>query len=131
MSVKNRAGFEADSLNPYKERLEELADLKDGWLDGEGLRADGASLIFARDLSQMLYKDRDFLFGIFPAGDGGVQFEKMIGPDGMITVEIANGGEVSVYGFRYTTDIDSCVIVKSVDECFNAIAEAYAKIVAV
>jgi hypothetical protein len=62
------------------DRLEELADLKDGWHDGEGLGVRPAVLEFARNALRELGREPDVSsfadqLRIFPTVEGGLQFE--------------------------------------------------------
>ena len=62
----------SDGMRARHERITELANLEDGWLDGAGVKITPESLHQASILADAL-ASRDF--AIFPTEDGRVRFE--------------------------------------------------------
>jgi hypothetical protein len=59
---------------PYDQRLSYIAGLKDGWFkEGEGRAPSLAAIAYARALLDRLNLNTNF--GVYPMGDGGIQFE--------------------------------------------------------
>ena len=56
-------------------RIDELRELQDGWLDGEGLALDGAGLDWLSDGFDELYPSEAPLPRLYPTPEGGVQAE--------------------------------------------------------
>ena len=62
--------------HPIEDRLIELSELEDGWLDGDGVRISGNALEIAHKLSLMILDTGEFQEpSLFPLEDGGIQFQ--------------------------------------------------------
>ena len=74
-------------------RLNQFRELKDGWLDGEGVAPDGEGLDWLSDSFQRLY-DAPLPF-TYPMPSGGVQFEWSIGAEEIsLEVDLASHNAV-------------------------------------
>ena len=56
-------------------RLDELRDLQDGWLDGDGVAPDHAGLDWLSGVFKMYYPDDVQLPHTYPTEDGGISLE--------------------------------------------------------
>lgn len=60
-------------------RLEELANLKDGWLEGEGKAPASDGLIWLRGVFNKYYSEEAILPRLYPTVEGGIQAEWKLG----------------------------------------------------
>lgn len=103
--LRNRTGnrkvvdvLNVEALLPaeWSARLEELASLPDGWLDGDGRAVSKEAIQTAETF---LFKVLDAGIarpGVYPTPDGGIQMEWADGPEGL-EVMVANGGSIRIY----------------------------------
>ena len=77
-------------------RLEELAALKPGWLDGEGLAVSKDALRTAESFLFHVLDAQISRPGVFPTPEGGIQMEW---PNGPLELEVivSNGGAIRVF----------------------------------
>ncbi len=71
-------------------RLDELRELKDGWLDGDGLAPDGGGLDWLADSFSKLYSSDAPLPRLYPMPEGGIQAEWVTGSyDASLEIDLA------------------------------------------
>ena len=71
-------------------RLDELRELKDGWLDGEGLAPDSDGLDWLAESFDRMYSNDAPLPRLYPMPEGGVQAEWFIGQyDASLEIDLA------------------------------------------
>lgn len=88
----------ARTLASQISRLNELAQLKDGWLDGEGSKISPEALTAAHQLTPQLHGVSNRQFNIFPTEAGGLSFEHMTLKDRIhIEIEIIPDGTCTLY----------------------------------
>lgn len=56
-------------------RIDELAALEKGWLDGDGEEIRPETVVFAKEICTALYRSGAHDFSIFPTPEGNIQFE--------------------------------------------------------
>lgn len=102
-------------LEQMRKRIAELAQLQDGWLDGNGLAPTKPALHRADVLALTLASVVNLPYpGIFPSEEGGIQFEWIpqdleglelstqlmpelyVGPDGDVTLYVTDLGPAEV-----------------------------------
>lgn len=81
-------------MTGWQDRLDHIARLKDGWLDGSGLAPTYAALRAAAELLEMEQYEHPNRPSIYPAPDGGITLEwpdrstdLKVMPDGTIEVD--------------------------------------------
>lgn len=74
------------------ERIDQLASLADGWLDGEGRAMTREAVETARSLAGCV---KPGLYGIYPRRCGGIQFEA----DGAVEFRIEASGDLVAEAF--------------------------------
>ena len=85
------------------DRLNQLRDLKDGWLDGEGVELDARGLDWLSDSFRRLYKPEANLPFVYPMPCNGVQFEWNIGSQA-ISLEVDLPSRTAIY---HRLDLDT------------------------
>lgn len=88
----------AEALLPpdWAGRLEELSQLRDGWLDGQGLSITAEALEVAESFLFRILDANLPRPGVFPVRDGGIQLEWASGPEDLEVV-VSGGGSVRVF----------------------------------
>jgi hypothetical protein len=104
------------SLDPLdiETRMEALAQLQDGWLDGKGRSPDRASLMRLAQGFDRAYDPDLPLPYLYPTAEGGVQAEWTLG-DWEVSLEIALPGQTAQYQALNlktgeTQDLDLCLV---------------------
>ena len=87
-------------------RLSELRELRDGWLDGEGLAPDSAGLDWLSDIFEVMYPNEAPLPRIYPTPEGRVQAEwSFARHDVVLEIDLAaQNGEWSVFDMQSDAD---------------------------
>lgn len=112
-----------ESILRCQSRIESIAELKTGWLDGSGKSINPESLKSA----QRLLKSRPSLasaWKIYPTEDGGVLFEFSIGPWDF-SIDIRAGERIEFYGINTKTNEEMAEAqFDSIDEKFLSALDA-------
>ena len=99
------------TLKDRQKRIDCLAQLEDGWFDGEGVALTSAGLDAARVVVEFTDENGLALPGLFPMPDGGVSIEWLkIGT--FFGVEISPTSSFSVFDIRdgITDTVDIAVV---------------------
>lgn len=102
---------------PWAERLDYLANLKPGWLDGSG---EAISEVAIQTAESFLFKVLDAELerpGVFPTPDGGIQMEWAVADD--LEVMVSGGGQIRVFH----DDEDDDGFLGTVGLAFNRVME--------
>ena len=84
--------------------LEELSEIKDGWLDGYGKKPTDKALQTLADCDRMLKGMINRVFEVFPDLDGGISLQSFIMPSFKslgywdIEITISGDGSIDIYG---------------------------------
>ena len=132
LEVEDVWGVEVFELSdsPWSTRLLELAQLKAGWLDGNGCPVSFAALDFARDLLRELTERSSSvpLPGIFPMPDGGVQLEWQDPTKNLVySAEVSPELQITLYRLNTKTDEEeedlTASLRKTIDFLMGSIGE--------
>lgn len=96
------------NLQNLKARVDELGELDNGWLDGEGEPLDPQGLVRISDALQELYEQSGIPIPyIYPTPDGNVQAEWTIGSWELNTVIDLASGKADVVAVNIDTNADA------------------------
>lgn len=110
-------------------RLNYLANLQPGWLDGQGEVISPAVLGTAKEIMAGLFPaDSTVLFttpGLFPMEDGGMCIE-WASPTRILSVELHPDGEIELYYLNAETRRDCEVLTRDTGEALLKVKETLA-----
>lgn len=95
------------TLTKTMHRIEDLATIEDGWLDGAGSAMTPAALDTAKKLAEGLSEENLDRFAIFPRELGGLSFEYMRHDDPIsIELDIEANGTLILFALNHNDKVD-------------------------